>query len=134
MIRSRADLAGKRVLITGGSSGIGKQIAADCLRAGAAVTILADEPVKLERTRAELAAISPEISILCCDIASVPQIQEAARQYLQTYGSPDILINNAGYARYYTFEEMDVEEIERLIFVNFAAACIMTREFLPGMI
>ena len=59
---------GQRIVITGGSSGIGKQIAADFLRRGAHVTIVANNSIKLERTRAELSLIASSVCASACDV------------------------------------------------------------------
>jgi short-subunit dehydrogenase len=53
---------------------------------------------------------------------------------MSKYGCPDILINNAGFATYRTFENTDMEEIERLISVNLLGAMRCTKAFLPEMI
>jgi short-subunit dehydrogenase len=54
--------------------------------------------------------------------------------YRERFGAPDVLINNAGYAVYYTFDRMSSEEIRRLFDVNLVGAALVTREFLPDMI
>jgi short-subunit dehydrogenase len=126
--------AGKRIVITGGSSGIGKQLAVDLLTLGAHVTIVADRPERLAQARDELAAIAPSVATLTCDIGDVAQIRATAAAYIAQFGAPHVLINNAGYAVYRTFAEMDSEEISRLFNVNLTGACVMTREFLPAMI
>jgi short-subunit dehydrogenase len=122
------------VFITGGSSGIGKQLAADFLRLGCHVAIASNDARRLESARAELSAISPHISAFACDIAEPQQVHHAVQSYLRQFAAPDILINNAGYAIYQTFEEMPAADILRLLSVNFAGACLVTREFLPAMI
>lgn len=124
----------KKVFITGGSSGIGKQLAADFLRLGSHVGILSNDPLKLESARVDLSAISPTVSALTCDVSQLDQVKSAVAAYTEQYGAPDILINNAGYAVYRTFEEMPTDEILRLLAVNLAGVCALTREFLPSMI
>lgn len=125
---------GNKIVITGGSSGIGKEIAREFLTLGAHVTIIADQAPKLESARVELSTISPSVSALQCDIAVLEQVQRTAGRYLETWGAPDVLVNNAGFAVYRAFEEMDPAEIDQLLRVNFVGACLLTREFLPGMI
>jgi short-subunit dehydrogenase len=124
----------KRIFITGGSSGIGKQLAVEFLRLGSHVTIVSNNSPKLESAAAELSSISPHIAVFPCDVSQPQQVTSVADAYIREFGAPDILINNAGYAVYQTFEEMSLEEILRLLTVNFAGACIVTREFLPHMI
>jgi uncharacterized protein len=126
--------SGSHIFITGGSSGIGKQLAIDFLTRGAHVTILADHAEKLEQARVELAAIAPSVDAVLCDIADLGQIRQTVKTYVSRHGAPDVVINNAGYAVYRTIEEMDSEEIDRLVRVNFTGACLVTREFLPSMI
>jgi short-subunit dehydrogenase len=123
-----------KVLITGGSTGIGKQLATDFLRLGSHVAIASNDTVKLESARAELSTISPHISALACDVGEPHQVKNMAQSYLRQFGAPDIVVNNAGYALYRTFEEMSSDEIWRLLVVNFGGACLVTREFLPAMI
>lgn len=134
MNRDPVKFSGKKVFITGGSSGIGKQLASDFLRLGARVAILSNNRDKLDQSRIDLERIAPGVSAYCCDIASLQQVQSAVSRYVDEHGSPDILINNAGYAVYELFAETDPEEIDRLIKVNFGGACAVTREFLPHMI
>ena len=61
-------------------------------------------------------------------------MRAAVTAYTNEYGAPDILISNAGYAVYRTFDEMPSEEISRLLSVNFVGACLITRECLPSML
>ena len=126
--------AGKKVLITGGSSGIGKQLAHDLLGLGAHVTIVAEEADLLERAHRELATAFPLVRTLRCDLARLDEIRRMGEAYLLEFGAPDILVNNAGFARYATVEETPIEDIERLVIVNFGAALLVTRQFLPLMI
>jgi len=125
--------AGRRVLITGGSSGIGRELARQWLGLGAHVFVVADAASKLEATVDGLRAIAPSVDMAVCDVANLAAVQAMADAYLARHGAPDILVNNAGYAVYQTFSELDPEEIARLIQVNFAGACYVTRAFLPSM-
>ncbi len=124
----------KLVVITGGSSGIGKQLAADFLRAGARVIIVSEKADRLTETTLELSTISKQVASILCDVNSRDSVQQMVKQVLQTYGCPDILVNNAGFATYRTFENTDLEEIERLMGVNLMGAVRCTRLFLPQMI
>jgi uncharacterized protein len=126
--------AGKKVLITGGSSGIGKRLAHDFLKLGAHVSIVAHQAESLEKARIELAAGSHAVRAFLCDLASVEEIKRLGADYVLEFGAPDILVNNAGYALYSTVEETSLEEIQRLVSVNLSAALLVTRQFLPSMI
>jgi short-subunit dehydrogenase len=126
--------SGKRALVTGGSSGIGKQVAIDLLKAGADVTIVANGAAKLKAAAEELSGVGRAVHWICCDVSRIEDVQACADQYTREQGNPDILINNAGYAVYQAFEEMSAGEITRLISVNFLGACLVTRAFLPSMI
>jgi len=126
--------AGRRVLITGGSSGIGRHLAEHLLRRGAHVGIVANDESKLADAERALNQVSPEIWSYCCDVASLDDVRAMARAYRQRFDAPEVLVNNAGYAVYYTFERMPSEEIHRLFDVNLVGAALVTREFLPDMI
>lgn len=123
-----------KVLITGGSTGIGKQLAADYLRRGAHVTIVSNNTEKLQSACFELAAISPSICALRCDVTELGEVPHLAEEYLRQFGPPDVLVSNAGFAVYRLFVEMPAEEIQRLLTVNFVGGCLITREFLPAMV
>jgi short-subunit dehydrogenase len=125
---------GQRVLITGGSSGIGKQIAADLLRLGATVGIVAEDDNRLQAAEAALKQISPQVWSHRCDVANLSDVRAMTGAYRERFGAPNVLINNAGYAVYYAFEQMSSEEIYRLFQVNLVGAAFVTREFLPDMI
>lgn len=126
--------AGKVVMITGGSKGIGKQVAKDLLSRGAQVIICSHHPSNLEQARAELARVGHQIDACVCDVRYTDQVNKLAEYVLRQYGHVDILINNAGYAVYRPFEESSLDQVLDLLDVNLAGAMRCTKAFLPGMI
>ncbi|MEM7511977.1 MAG: SDR family NAD(P)-dependent oxidoreductase, partial [Bacteroidota bacterium] len=85
----------KVVLVTGGRSGIGYQIAKDFLQLGAKVMICSRKEEKLAKAAEELFAFG-ELAYQACDIRQTEQIQELAGKVKEKFGKLDILINNAG--------------------------------------
>jgi short-subunit dehydrogenase len=77
--------------------------------------------------------ISPKIDGLQCDVADPGSVSEMAERVLQRNGCPDILVNSAGFATYRTVAASDVEELERLVAVNFLGAVRCTKAFLPAV-
>ena len=124
----------KLVLVTGGSSGIGKQVAADLLRAGASVIIVSNCADRLALALTELSTIASRVYSLECDVGDTASVTRMADRVLAEHGCPDILINNAGFATYRTFEATPMEEMERLVSVNMVGAMRCTKVFLPAMI
>lgn len=127
-------LSDKLVLVTGGSSGIGKQVATDLLKVGARVIIVSNYAERLSAALSELSAISPNVYSLECDVGNAASVTKMAGQVLSEHGCPDILINNAGFATYRTFEATSMEEMERLVSVNMVGAMRCAKAFLPAMI
>ena len=125
--------AGQRVVITGGSSGIGKELARQWLASGAHVTLVADGAARLEAAQHELSTGTAAIETAVCDVADAGAVATMATRYVERHGAPHVLVNNAGYAVYRSFEEMELEEINRLIQVNFSGACFVTSAFLGSM-
>jgi short-subunit dehydrogenase len=126
--------SGKRVAITGGSSGIGKALAQRILALGAKVAIISEKPEFLESTRNELSAEGLSVCAFACDLASPEEISVLVSTVIAEVGVPDILINNAGFAVYRTFEQSSLAEIDRLVAVNMLASLRLTHYFLPYFI
>jgi len=95
----------KIILITGGSSGIGKKLAHDLLRRGETVVIISHDQSRLATAEQELRAVSPRVRAILCDIRNTEDVQRAVAQILEEFGRIDVLVNNAGYAVYRSFEE-----------------------------
>jgi len=108
-------LKSKRVLITGGASGIGAATAARFLEEGAQVSILDRDAKACESIRHQLPAISETI---IADVADRMQVAAAFAQAVHTMGAVDVLINNAGISMRHNFLEITPEEWDRVIAVN----------------
>jgi short-subunit dehydrogenase len=127
-------LEGKLVVVTGGSSGIGKHLAADFLRRGARTILVSRDQARLQQAARELAEIGPRVDVVTCDVGDVDSVGQMGAEVLSRFGCPDILINNAGFASYRTFEQMELREIEALVSVNFLGALRCTKVFLGAMV
>ena len=89
------DLGGQTALITGGSRGLGKEIAEGLAEAGAAVMLLARREQWLTPTLEEFRARGFRCEGMVCDAAVPEQIEAAVARTMEIYGRIDILVNNA---------------------------------------
>ena len=91
-----SELKGKKVLVTGGSKGIGKDIALAFAKQGADVVITGRNEADLVSTTNELKRIHPNSFYLKADIQDIQSVHEMVDNAVSTLGNIDILINNAG--------------------------------------
>ncbi|MDH4064759.1 MAG: SDR family oxidoreductase [Acidobacteriota bacterium] len=130
----RARFAGRLAVVTGGSSGIGLAVATRLVSVGARVVLVADQPLKLDAAATALGGLDADVHTVACDIGRPDEVTEAMARLLSRHGAPDLLVNNAGFAVYRTFEQSSMEEIERLFEVNFAGHLRCTKALLAPMI
>ena len=90
-----AEFAGKRVVVCGGSRGIGRSVALGFAEAGAAVSICARSAGPLEETRAEIASKGAAAHAAPCDLADGPAVLAYVDAAAQALGGIDVLVNNA---------------------------------------
>ena len=95
-VRDLFELKGKVALITGGSRGLGLQIAQGLADMGAKIAISARKPAELEEARARLAAQGVDALTVKNDLSKPDQIPELVEAVVGHYGEIDILVNNAG--------------------------------------
>jgi len=129
-----SSFVGKNVLITGGSGGIGMQLAKDFAGRGAQVVVCSDSSQSLAQTRTDFEQVDLKVDTQECDVRSANQVNSLADYTLRQYGHLDILINNAGYAVYRPFEESSLDEVLDLLDVNLAGAMRCAKAFLSSMI
>jgi dehydrogenase/reductase SDR family protein 12 len=91
-------LRGKRALVTGANSGLGKATAAGLARLGASVHLVVRDLERGERARAEIAAEVPgaKLRVEHCDVSTLDSVREFAAGFLSEHDSADVLIHNAG--------------------------------------
>ena len=119
-------LKGKRVLITGGSSGIGLSIAKKCLQEGATVIITGRTENKLEQIKNEIN--NPLLKILEWDISQISQIEEKLQKAkLLLDGEIDILVNNAGIVNGITFPDVAEEIWDKIYATNSKGLFFLTQ-------
>jgi uncharacterized protein len=127
-------ISGKTILITGGSSGIGRHLASSLLEQNNKIVIASNNRPGLKQAVDELGNISPNIYYFFVDVDKADSVFGLSEIVLREHGCPDILVNCAGFATYRTFEESPMDEIERLVSVNLLGAMRCTHSFLPAMI
>ncbi len=121
------DLRGRTALITGGSKGIGRAIAAALIAEGAAVTLTARDKAQLEAARD---ALGPDgVTVLPADLSS-----DAGRlELLEAVGTPDILVNNAGAIRAGRLGDMTMDDMRGDWELKVFGYIHLCQQVLPGM-
>jgi 3-oxoacyl-[acyl-carrier protein] reductase len=115
-------LKNKKAIVTGGTAGIGREIAATFARQGADVAIFGTNPERAAATVQELEGLRlfPEQQIISflTDVANKPAVDEAVQKILASWGQVDILVNNAGITRDGLLMKMSEEDWDLVIAVN----------------
>jgi NAD(P)-dependent dehydrogenase (short-subunit alcohol dehydrogenase family) len=127
------DFAGKTVLITGGSRGLGLVLARGFAAEGANVAICARDPEELERARADLASRGARALAFPCDVTDRAQVKELVDVVTRHFGRIDVLVNNAGVIQVGPVELMTLEDFEQAMAVHFWGPLYATLAVLPQM-
>jgi short-subunit dehydrogenase len=122
------------VLITGASAGIGRCLAVDFARRGAAVIGCGRSQERLQETLKEMRGFNQNSTVVVCDVADREQVPAMVGQALSDFGKVDILINNAGIGMRRPFVETSLDTIEEIIRTNYLGMVYCTHALLPSMI
>lgn len=124
------DYKGKKVLVTGGASGIGREIALEYARAGAMV-IVADKDYEGDRfVRGELRPIMPDCCFFHCDLALSSACENLMQSIFEQFDDLDIIINNAGVSQFCSLWEETVEHWDYVLNSNLRAMFLISREYM----
>ena len=131
----RGHVAGKVVLITGGSSGIGKASAIKVAEAGAKVIIVARGEEELFATRDEIIAAGGKCWAYTCDLTDMSSCDELVKTVLAEHKAVDILVNNAGRSirRSVELSYDRFHDFERTMQLNYFGCLRLILGFLPAM-
>jgi short-subunit dehydrogenase len=127
------DYRDRVAIVTGASSGIGAGLARGLARRGARVALVARRRERLEALAAEIASAGGTAWAVPCDIEQRAEVEATAKAVLERFGRVDILVNNAGRARHALFKDHDVDDIERLMRVNYFAVVYWIKAVLPAL-
>jgi len=126
-VRKLLDLSGKIALVTGGSRGLGLQIAEGLGEMGAKLVITARKADELEQARAQLERQGIEALALACDVARPEAIEPMMTALLERYGKLDILVNNAGASWGAPAEDHPLEAWQKLVNLNLTGTFLVTQ-------
>ena len=132
-MNSLFDLTGKVALVTGASSGIGRQQALVLARAGASVVLLGRRQEQLLSTVADIETLGGKAAPLPLDLSAPKQLADVAKQAADQFGSIDILINAAGVNLRQPADEITLESWDQTLNLNLAVPFFLARELVPGM-
>ncbi|NIG53040.1 SDR family oxidoreductase [Chitinophaga sp. Cy-1792] len=121
----------KVILITGASSGIGKELALLLAAEKARIILSARNEAHLLEVQAQCLSLTPHCHVLPMDITDERQVQEGAASAIAIYGRIDVLINNAGVTQRSKLIDTSPAAIRKLMEVNFFGPMMLTTALLP---
>ena len=127
-------VAGKHVLVTGASSGIGAGLAEGFAAAGATVGICARREDRLAEVLTRCRAHSPDSRMWTVDLADLDGIAGFAARVSDELGGVDVLVNNAGIPKRRVVTELDPATVEAVMAINFFSPVRLTLALLPELI
>ncbi len=124
----------KVVIITGGSSGIGKALAHEFGNKGSKILITGRREQQLMKAAEELRSKNINVATMIADVSKEQDNQQMAQLAMEHFGGIDILINNAGISMRALFEEVDLEVIRKVMDINFYGSIFATKYCLPSIL
>ncbi|MFI5897866.1 SDR family NAD(P)-dependent oxidoreductase [Actinoplanes sp. NPDC051513] len=127
--------AGRTALLTGAASGIGEQLAYGLAARGSDLVLVDVDAARLKDVAARIDRVHPGRSVqtLVADLSSRADVDGVATQVLAEHPSLGLLINNAGMALGGRFDQVTVDEFEKVMNVNFRAPFLLTHALLPAL-
>jgi NAD(P)-dependent dehydrogenase (short-subunit alcohol dehydrogenase family) len=129
-----ADWQRKVVVVTGGSGGLGAELAQAFAARDCRVAIAARNQAKLKATAERIAQNGGQVLTFPCDVTRREQVKSFGDEIRKTWGSAQILINNAGLARAIRFLDMSDELWDETLATNLTGAYNCCKVFLPAML
>jgi NAD(P)-dependent dehydrogenase (short-subunit alcohol dehydrogenase family) len=132
--RQLFDLTGRVAIITGGSIGLGRQMAEGLAEMGANLALCARKKERCEEAADQLAGLGVKTLALGCDVKDPAAIREVVASTLQNFGRIDILINNAGVSWGAPVEEMTLEQWNKVMDTNLTGTFLFSQAVGKAMI
>ena len=117
-VKSLFDLSGKVAIVTGGSRGLGQEMAEGLGEAGASLMIVARREQWLGPTLEEMKAKGLKCEGMTCDVSNPVDVQSVVDKTIDAYGQIDILVNNAGVTWGAPAEDMPLDKWQMVIDIN----------------
>lgn len=131
----RFRLTGRRLFITGGSRGLGREMAVAIADAGADVILVGRDQASLEKTAGDIRALGRQAWTIAADVGNPAECERTCRLALERFGPIDILINNVGGRREnIPTESMPLDKWRELIDLNLTSCMVCTRWLGAAMI
>src|SRR5688500_15306563 len=121
------------VVITGASSGIGRETAVMFGERGASVVLAARNEAALHEVAKEIERLGGIAEVVVTDVAEWPRVERLAQADVDRFGRIDTWVNNADVSTYATVEALTVEEIERVLQVNLVGQIYLMKAALPHL-
>jgi short-subunit dehydrogenase len=125
---------GRTVIVTGASSGIGRQVALDFAARGAGLVVSARRADRLADVARECAARGAAVEAMTGDVAERAFVEGMAARALERFGRVDVIVNNAGVSKHKQIYHVTPDDVDYVLRVNFLAAAHLTLAALPAML
>jgi short-subunit dehydrogenase len=132
--KRKIDFRGKTVLITGGSRGLGLELARLLAKEGANLALCARDADELDRAETELEELGASVYTEVCDVTNKIQVERFAENVRQVLGPVDVLINNAGTIIVTPYEHATEDDFRQAMDTHFWASFYMINAVLPQML
>jgi len=128
------DFSGKKVLVTGGTSGIGLAAAEQFVRQGAAVMVAGRDADKGKTAAARLLQSGGEAAFVCADVRDEAQVRNLVAEAVSTFGRLDVLVNSAGLINRILLTDLEQPDWDAVLDTNLRGVYLVCKHALPPMI
>lgn len=133
-IRELFDLTGRVSVVTGGSAGLGLQMAKGLAEAGSRLVICSRDAERCEQAAAELREVGAEVLASGCDVSKPEQVERLKGEVMARFGRVDVLVNNAGRTWMAAPEDTPLDKWRYVIDLNVTGAFVCAQVFGREMI